>query len=74
MEVQVLHDAGEVLLDAPSTVLVIPEVGVSHLGLQHHPALVELGDPQVAERLRQSGPERGEIWGEVLHVSPRGSA
>ena len=74
MELKVLHDSGEVLLDAAAAVLVVPEFRVGHLGFQGHPAFELFADPEIAERLVQPGPEQYQFRCEVLHLSPRGTA
>ena len=74
VEVEVRDNRGQVLLHPSTTVLVVPQVGVGHLGLQANPAFRLLGDPEVAGGLVETGPQRGQVGGEVLHVRLRDTA
>ena len=74
MEVKVFDHPGQVLLDPASPVLVVPELRVGHFCFQRCPVLLLLSDPEIGGRLIQPTPEREQLGGEVLHVSPRGTA
>ncbi len=74
VEVEILDDRGQVLLDASTTVLVVPQVWICHLGLQVDPTFCLLGDPEVAGGLVETDPQRGQVGSEVLHVRPRDTA
>jgi hypothetical protein len=73
--VEVVGDPAQFPGDRAGVVLVVPEVGLGHLGLELGPAGLELLPAQVALGLGEPIPQGGELGGEVagfLCAGPRG--